>query len=435
MGAEDIVIEGNFVDPFWSGWRQVVVNRKSGLIKEVYLERITLQPDWAFGTKLLFPGFVDLHVHAREDTSGKHNYKEDFFTAGEAALNGGVIAIAEMPNNPIPPVDAESYAAKEELAEKCAVPVLLYAGIGPGTRPFKREGRDVPYKVFMDASFGGLGFSSRSELEQAVSSYHRQAISFHCEDPEILAKYKDEPTHEQRRPAKAEVEAIKFALELTERYDLQTKICHLSTAEGLELCTQAKRRGLPVTIEVTPHHLYFDQGNLTAENRHLLQMNPPLRSLRDRVALMEALKRGEIEYLVTDHAPHTLAEKETGVSGVPHLDTYGLFAAELITSLRVSKEMVARICAYNPGMFMNKFLGTNFGRIASGYLGMFVEIDKYGETIVNTDYLRTKCGWSPFENIPFPSEEFPFEARVNVFDPLDPQKLNPKNLEVFFQFS
>ncbi|MDP9249546.1 MAG: amidohydrolase family protein, partial [bacterium] len=83
--------------------------------------------DFVFKDELIFPGFIDLHVHAREDTSHKEDYKEDFKTAGEAAINGGVVAFAEMPNNPEPPVNDKSYEDKKSLTKNCEVPVLLYA--------------------------------------------------------------------------------------------------------------------------------------------------------------------------------------------------------------------------------------------------------------------------------------------------------------------
>ena len=113
-------------------------------------------------------------------------------------------------------------------------------------------------------------------------------------------------------------------------YELQGKLCHFSTGEGLKDVIAAKARGVQVTCEVTPHHLFFDDTMLNDENRLWLQMNPPLRGREDRLAMIEALRTGEIDYLATDHAPHSLEEKRKGTSGVPHLDTYGAFTTWLM---------------------------------------------------------------------------------------------------------
>jgi len=363
-------------------------------------------PDHQFDDNhLIFPGFIDVHVHAREDKSGTHVHKEDFVTVSQAALNGGVIAVADMPNNPISPINDESYRRKKTLTEKASIPILLYAGIGPNTSPLLVN---VPYKAFMGPSVGDLFFSSFSELEKAIARYQDQVVSFHCEDPNILERNKHLLLHEERRPAEAEIEAVKLAIELTRRYNLETKICHLSTAEGIKLCGEAKEDGLNLTVEVSPHHLYFDQSMLNDDNRKFLQVNPPVRTSRDRLALLEALKKGEIDYIATDHAPHTLTEKQTGISGMPHLDTYGLFVAWLIKEQGVKPEIIARVCSYNPGLFMNRFLGTKFGKIEAGYEAKFTVIDFSKNTLVNKSYLKTKCAWSPFEKVTFP-------GRVNVF--------------------
>jgi dihydroorotase len=307
---------------------------------------------------LIFPGFGDVHIHAREDVSGKEMYKEEFATAAAAAIHGGVTQVADMPNNPVSPVDDGRYAAKERLAAKSAVHVTLYAGIGPGTQPLTRH---VPYKVYMGPSVGDLFFSSESELEGVMSRYRGKNVSFHCEDPEILAGSRGAATHEQRRPPAAEISATRFALYLIEKYELQGKLCHYSTGEGLRQIMAAKQRGVKVTCEVTPHHLFFDTTMLTDENRLLLQMNPPLRGREDRLELIDALREGHIDYIATDHAPHTLEDKARGVSGIPLLDTYAAFAAWLMREHKFLPQDIARVCACNPGRFVREFLPSGYG--------------------------------------------------------------------------
>ena len=352
---------------------------------------------------LIFPGFGDLHVHAREDASGTQNYKEDFTTASAAAIHGGVTHLADMPNNPVAPVNDARYTAKEELAARSEVQVTLYAGIGPDTEPLTRH---VPYKVYMGPSVGDLFFTSQAQLESVMERYRGRNVSFHCEDPQTLEASRGESTHEARRPPHAEVIATDFALYLIETYNLQGKLCHYSTGEGLRKILAAKQRGVRVTCEVTPHHLFFDTSMLTDENRMKLQMNPPLRAPEDRMALLEALREGDIDYVATDHAPHTLEEKAVGASGIPLLDTYGSFATWLMREHNFMPQDIARVCACNPGRFVREFLppgfGEGYGIIAPGYVGSLTILDMNTPYEVNREGIRSKCGWSPFEGYTFP---------------------------------
>jgi dihydroorotase len=379
----------------------IEIDPKTGLIASV--GPLEGRSDLDTSGCVIFPGFGDLHVHAREDASGREMYKEDFASASAAAIHGGVTHFADMPNNPSAPIDEASYAVKERLTEGSAVHITLYGGIGPGTRPLERN---VPYKAFMGPSVGELFFSSADQLEETIARYRGRNVSFHCEDPLVLDANRGASTHEQRRPATAEVSATRFALELIERYELQGKLCHFSTGEGMRDVMAAKARGVRVTCEVTPHHLFFDDAVLDDENRLWLQMNPPLRGREDRLAMIEALRSGAIDYLATDHAPHTGEEKQEGVSGVPHLDTYGAFTTWLMKEHGFTPKEIARVCAANPGRFVREYLpksyGLGFGRVGNGYAGSLTIVDLHTPYAVTRESLKTKCAWSPFEGYTFP---------------------------------
>jgi dihydroorotase len=350
---------------------------------------------------LIFAGMGDIHIHAREDVTGRDNYKETFATAAAAALHGGVIHVADMPNNPAAPIDEATYRAKETLLSKHFLPVVftLYAGIGPGTKPLERP---VPYKAYMGPSVGELFFSTLQELDRTLASYAGRAVSFHCEDPLLLETHKSAPTHEARRPAECELSATRFALAMIEKYRLTGKLCHYSVGEGLGLIRAAKAQGLPVTAEVTPHHVFFDTAQITPANRQAMQMNPPLRGPGDRAALLKALRDGTIDYLATDHAPHTLTEKTTGLSGQPHLDTFGPFVTWLLSTQGFTPERIAAVCSANPGAFVNPYQKEMFGRLLPGYVGSLTVLDLQMPITIRREDLRTKCGWSPFEGMTFP---------------------------------
>jgi dihydroorotase len=413
-----VIVGGNLADVDGVRWGQVCI--EEGIITAVWPSpegRVSEanptkgrdrsqghlgKSDHEFGENcLIFAGMGDIHIHARQDVTGRDNHKETFATASAAALHGGVIHVADMPNNPAAPVDDSSYSAKEALLEQSNLPVVftLYAGIGPGTRPLKRV---VPYKAYMGPSVGDLFFRSLEELDQTLAAYRGRSVSFHCEDPSLLEQHRGAPTHEARRPPPCELSATRFALTMIEKYGLIGQLCHYSVGEGLSLIRAAKERGLAVTAEVTPHHVFFDTEMLTDENRPWMQMNPPLRGPGDRAAMLEALRDGTADYLATDHAPHTLAEKERGVSGQPHLDTYGPFVTWLLVEQGFTPQRVATICSANPGEFVNGFRAERFGRLLPGYVGSLTVLDLKKPTPVLRSALKTLCGWSPFEGITFP---------------------------------
>ena len=394
-------LEGRFANHDGEFEAAIEINTENGLIESVGPP--AGRSDLDLRGQIVFPGFGDIHIHAREDAGQTQVYKEDFASVAAAAIHGGVTQVADMPNNPVAPVDERRYAEKQRLTASSAVHVTLYAGIGPQTNPLERH---VPYKAFMGPSVGDLFFSSQEELESVISRYRGRNVSFHCEDPVILRENRGQPTHEQRRPARAEIAATEFALYLIERYGLVGKLCHYSTKDGLEKIAAAKARGVKVTAEATPHHLFFDDSMLTEDNRLWLQMNPPLRGREDRLALIEALRHGLVDYVATDHAPHTLEEKRQGVSGVPHLDTYGDFATWLMAEHGFTPAQIARVCAWNPGRFVNEFLPEGFGKgygvIAPGYVGSLTILNPDAPHLVQREAMKTKCGWSPFEGYTMP---------------------------------
>ena len=360
-------------------------------------------PDYEFNEDcLIFAGMGDIHIHARDDVSEQQTYKEDFATAGAAAINGGVVHVADMPNNPAAPIDDESFAAKCEHLERRKPPihVTLYAGIGPGTRPLSNP---VPYKAYMGPSVGDLFFRSLQELDETLQHYRGCNVSFHCEDPELLDANQNAATHEQRRPPECEISATRFALQMIEKYNLTGKLCHYSVGEGLPLIRAAREQGLKVTCEVTPHHLYFDQSVIDDQNRGKMQMNPPLRGIDDRLAMLAALRDGTLDFLATDHAPHTIEENLKGISGQPHLDTFGAFVTWLILQQDFTPELAAAFCSMNPGEFVNPFVAPKkFGRIEPGSTASLTVLNLKRPITIERDQLKTKCGWSPFDGVTFP---------------------------------
>lgn len=392
-------IEGVIVRADGQNRGRIEIDTESGLILKVGAP--TGSADIVLSEELIFPGFIDIHVHAREDVGHSQDYKEDFISAGEAGINGGVVAIAEMPNNPIPPVDDASYDAKNALVGKSAITILLYALATPDTKPLSKK---VPYKAIIGGTTNtsALCFNTREELEKTMSLYSGQFVSFHCEDSKILADSSTASTHEARRPAQAEDTAIDMALEMIEKYGIHGKICHASTIEGVRKITEAKKRGVDVTVEVTPHHLYFDETMFTDATHTMFQVNPPIRQTKEnRLALIEALKDGTIDFLATDHAPHTIEEKKAGISGLTHLDTYAQFTTWLMKEHGFSPQDILRVCSQNPAKFLNNFTPERYGEIQEGYVGSLTILNTNAPNVITKESLKTKPGWSPFEGTEF----------------------------------
>lgn len=394
---------------------QIQFDENDGLIKAVGDLGISRQAlDYYFENDCyLFAGMGDVHIHAREDISGKNNYKEDFLSARAALHNGGLCHAGDMPNNPIPPVDDNSYETKFKLALKANGEIWPYAGIGPETKPLSYL---VPYKVYMGPSVGELFFKDLPTLDKTLSNYKNQNVSFHCEDPAELELHKNERHHHQKRPPSAEVIATRDALLMIEKHQLHGKLCHYSSGEGLRLIREARNRGVSVAIEVTPQHLYYDIDQINQRDWPTFQMNPPIRYASDKFTLLEALKNGEINYLATDHAPHTMEEKKIGMSGLTGLDTYGPFVTWLIKE-GVEPKLIAKITAENPGLFFNQFLtswsklfptflsmGKGVGFLRPGFRANFTVLHLNRPITITADKLKTKVSHSPFTGITFPGQ-------------------------------
>ncbi len=409
-------IIGKFVTPTEVAHKKIFID-EFGLISKIESANFVNEADYIYGDEcLIFSSFGDIHVHAREDQSQKHIYKEDFNSASKAAINGGVTHLGDMPNNPIPPIDDATYINKLRLSVNRKTPYLLYAGVGPSTKPLSFK---VPYKAFMGPSIGELYFKDEAELENSIKRYSHQYVSFHCEDPEVLESNKTKVTHFEKRPVSAEIVATKTALSLTKKYQLKAKLCHYSSGEGLDQIILAKKEGISVTCEVTPQHLYYSSERILSDFSKdeviYFQMNPPIRFKEDREKLLWALKNGHIDYLATDHAPHSKEEKEKGISGMPGLDTYSLFITWLLLIEKVDPKIIAKVSSYNPGQFFNEFLpslkkldsyyerfGLGFGVLEVGYSGSFTVLNLARKKVFKNEDMCSKAHWSCFHGVEFP---------------------------------
>ena len=278
---------------------------------------------------VLFPGFVDVHVHLREPG---FSYKETIRTGTLAAAHGGFAHVAAMPNlDPVPDC-AAALAVQRAIIEKDAlVHVHPYGAISvgeKGERLADLEGLAPGVIAFSD---DGRGVQSESLMREAMMQCRRlgKILAAHCEDNSLLhGGYIHDGAYARAHGhrgicSESEWGPIARDLRLAEETGCAYHVCHVSTKESVTLIRAAKRRGVDVTCETAPHYLTFTDEDLQEDGR--FKMNPPLRAREDRDALIEGLLDGTIDMLVTDHAPHSREEKARGLEksamGVVGLET------------------------------------------------------------------------------------------------------------------
>ncbi|MGK0209301.1 MAG: dihydroorotase [Patescibacteria group bacterium] len=429
---------------------QIDIDTESGLITKV--TKNNNSPISKNPKTIIFPGMGDVHIHAREDQTGEQLYKESYTTSANAALNGGLVHVAAMPNTPKPVTTAQDLEWHRNRIEEINHPVsiLNYIGIANGTRPIDEPGKH-PYKAFFGKSVGDLTFHDEHELEDTLQHYRGHHVSFHVEYEPFIQASADGKTHSERRPIGAVNYGLKLLLPLIEKYEINAKLCHWSTGgDSFDMIQDHRQRsqenGLPyTTVEVSPLHLLFDT-KMASEDPSLwlkIQMNPAIQGPMHRKALLKGLKDGFIDYIATDHAPHTVEEKhsafsqykdqykglnneeiaqkmqkqnikkfketccQNGMSGAPWLDNYASIVTNLMATEAFTPQDIARVTAYNPGNFSNQFLptqnnyenyGKGFGKIEEGYIGSLTILETQGENYISNDNGQTKVGWSPLEN-------------------------------------
>lgn len=430
---------------------RITINTDTGLITRI--ERGEgLQADFVFGPDcLIFAGFGDVHIHAREDETRHQCHKEEYVTAADAALNGGVVHISAMPNTPNPVTTVERLAWHRNRVREIKHPVVIfnYVGVDATTRPLREKGKN-PYKVYFGKSVGTLTVTYAGELDKILAQYRGEYVSFHVEYEPIVAMSAHGKTHSDRRPVECVNEGLRLLLPLIEKHGIKAKLCHWSTGgESFQLIAEYRARGCHIELEVSPLHLLFDTS-MTDEDPSLwmkIQMNPAIQGLPHRVSLIWSLKYDIIQYLATDHAPHTEDEKYSAFaqfaphypgksnkeiaetirasdrqlfenmcvknnhSGAPWLDTYAIVCTWLMREHGFLPQDIARVASHNPGTFVNRFLpsqfpgqdfGKGFGDIAEGYVGSLTVLNIEKTTTVDRKDLKTKVGWSPLEGRTLP---------------------------------
>ncbi len=312
---------------------------------------------------ITLPGLIDPHVHLR--TPGQE-YKEDVTTGTAAAIAGGFTTVLDMPNNLTPITTLERLEEKREIANKQALcDIGFYFGTdGTNFEEFEKvKGMVKGLKIFLNPTTGNLMIENEMIVDQIIAAWTAELpILFH-----------------------AEGEKVDLVINLAKKYNKRMHICHISTRASLEKIIKAKAQDIPITCGVTPHHLFLTEV-LREKRGGFARMKPELETQKDVDFLWDCIDA--IDVIESDHAPHTIAEKQGNPppSGVPGLETTLSLLLTAVHEHRLTIDDIKQLCYENPAEIftIQKDIETK------------IEIDLDEKWIVENEKLQTKCKWSPY---------------------------------------
>jgi carbamoyl-phosphate synthase/aspartate carbamoyltransferase/dihydroorotase len=313
------------------------------------------------------PGLIDLHVHLREPGA---THKEDWDSGTASALAGGVTTVLAMPNTQPAITTAAAFQAAQELAQaKARCDYAQYLGAGPANirEIAPLAGNAAGLKMYLDSTFGDLRLD---EMSLWAAHFERwpsgTPIAVHAEGRTLAA-----------------------AILMAALYQRPLHICHVSRKEEILIIKKAKEQGLPVTCEVTPHHLFLSERDIPAIGPGRSEVRPALATIEDQEALWDNLD--VIDCFATDHAPHTLEEKDSDdpPPGFPGVETALPLLLNAVQEGRLSLEdFVARMHT-NPKRIFN----------LPDQPDTFIEVDLDEKWEIKAAHLHSRCAWTPFEGL------------------------------------
>ncbi len=353
---------------------------------------------------IIMPGMIDVHCHLREP-GGEH--KGTIETESKSAVAGGFTTICPMPNtNPTPDsaIVLEQILNRAKEVNLCNI--LPFSSVTKG-----EKGQElVDFKSQLEAgaiafSDDGMPIENAAMIREAMIEANKigSFIAEHCEEKSVAAGAINAGPIADKLGVKGvypEAEEIMAARDvvLAETNNLRTHICHISTKTTVDTIRSAKQRGVKVTCETCPHYYSFTVKEVL-ESGVNAKMNPPLREEKDRLAIIEGIKDGTIDCIITDHAPHAEEEKARGLASAPNgiigFETaLGATVTNLVVPGHITYQDMVRVMSYNPA----KLLGIDRGEIAEGKVADLTIFDPNKEYVYLKENIVSKSKNTPWIN-------------------------------------
>lgn len=364
----------------------------------------------------LLPGVIDDQVHFREPGL---THKANIQTESRASVAGGITSFMEMPNTVPNTLTQELLQDKYDIAEKTSYAnYSFYMGASNDNieEVLKTDPKTVcGVKVFMGSSTGNMLVDNPDTLEELFSKC-KLLIAAHCEDETTIrnnmAAYKEKygedvpvTCHPEIRSEEACYKSSSFAIQLAKKHNTRFHLFHLSTAKELELLeNKTPLKEKRITAEACVHHLWFSDEDYKTKG-NFIKWNPAVKKASDRDAILQAVLDNTIDVIATDHAPHTLEEKQKSYfeapSGGPLVQHALVAMLEHCHNGKISLEKIVEKMSH---AVADCFHIENRGFIREGYFADFVVVDLNNPWTVEKSNILYKCGWSPFEGTTFKSK-------------------------------
>ncbi len=390
---------------------------KDGFIDKINKSGIEISADIVIDAKgkYLLPGVIDDQVHFREPGLTQ---KGEIYTEAKAAVAGGVTSFMEMPNTFPAATTIELLEQKYARAKECSLANYSFfmgasnSNLDELLRVNEKEVCGV--KIFMGSSTGVMLVDNQKALENIFANV-QTLIATHCEDDSIIKANADRlkqkfgedislKYHPIIRSAEACYSSSSYAVDLAKKFNTRLHILHISTAKELELFSNdVSLNEKRITSEACIHHLWFCDEDYETKGNYI-KWNPAIKTAADRDAIFAALLDGKIDVVATDHAPHTLEEKQqkyfNAASGGPLVQHSLQAMLQFYQQQKISLEKVIEKMCHNPAILFNV---DRRGFVKEGFYADLVLVDLNKSYTVSKENILYKCGWSPFEGTTFNS--------------------------------
>ncbi len=400
-GMKDIVIAKDKIIEIYSLENSF---RKTGYADSDFDEIIDING------KLVIPGGIDPHVHVRDLNQSD---KEDWTSASQAALAGGITTIFDMPNTIPPTTNLHNLALKRKAAKKSLINYKFHLGATNDNLSdlkdiFDKNPTDIAgIKLFLAGSSTNEIITNENKIKELfkLAKRYNKIVLVHTELQKCLDKWdtfteeKCIQNHNQQRNRECAIKGTKLVLDLAEEIANKLYICHVSTKEEIELIHSAKQINDNIFCEVTPHHLNLENGILDLVG-NFGKVNPPLRTTNDNEALWKAVEDGTIDCIGSDHAPHTIDEKiedyENAPSGFPGLETT---LPILITEFNKRNIPIERFVELTSTKTAEIFDIKERGKIEKNYFADLTIINTGNKFPIIASLFHSKAKYSPFDGM------------------------------------